>query len=180
MKPQIAFKFCPRCANSLVPLKIHNEDDLQCKDCGFHFYINPHPTSSAIIENGKEEVLLVRRKYPPKVGFWDLPGGFVEPNETFEQGVIREVQEELGVKIEPLKLIGNYIDSYEFQGIEYPTINIVFLAKKASGEYRPTDDVDDYRFFAKEKILKQKIAFKSMRKSLEDFFSSTKMFKKCS
>lgn len=171
MKPQAAFKFCPRCSKSLVPLRIHNNDHLQCKDCGFHFYINSHPTASAIIENEKEEVLLVTRRYPPKVGFWDLPGGFIEPRETFEQAVVREVQEELGVTVKPLKLIGNYIDSYEFQGIVYPTINVVFLAKKVSGEYKPTDDVDDYQFFPKEKVLKQKIAFKSMKRALEEYLT---------
>lgn len=169
MKPQIAFKFCPLCNKGLSK---SSENSLRCQGCGFNFYLNPAPTSSAVIVNEKDEILLVKRCFAPKAGFWDLPGGFIEPNETFEQGVIREAQEELGVKIKPLTLIGNYIDSYEFQRIRYPTINVVFLAKKASGEYKPTDDVDDYQFFSKVEALKRKIAFKSMRKALEDFLCS--------
>lgn len=61
--------------------------------------------SAAIIRDGK--VLIVRRARPPARGLFTLPGGGVEAGETLHEAVIREVQEETGLQIEPLGLVGH-------------------------------------------------------------------------
>ena len=60
--------------------------------------------SAAIFRDGR--VLIVRRARPPAHGLFTLPGGGVELGETLEQAVLREVQEETALAIEPVELVG--------------------------------------------------------------------------
>lgn len=63
-------------------------------------YPRPAVTTDAVVFlNSDDEihVLLIQRKYGPFKGMWAFPGGFVEMNETLEQGVVRELQEETGL-----------------------------------------------------------------------------------
>lgn len=53
---------------------------------------------------------MVRRKHPPFEGQYTLPGGFIETGETTEQAARRELKEETGVGVGPLRLVGVYSD----------------------------------------------------------------------
>ena len=68
--------------------------------------------ATAIITNSKKQVLLSKRKkhglfYP---GYWNLPGGLIEVDEPVEQGLKREVKEEIGIEIKNLKYTGKYYE----------------------------------------------------------------------
>lgn len=165
MNPRDAFKFCPRCGNKLEP----QEESLQCVNCGFHFYINPVPCNGAIIENEKGEVLLVKRKFEPQKGYWDLPGGFVRAGEDLEQSVKREVMEEIGVQVEIQRIIGIYVDTYLYQEIANKTFGVVVSAKITGGTLHSADDVEEYKYFPKEQVLQQTIAFPGIKKAFEDY-----------
>lgn len=52
-------------------------------------------------------LLLVRRSRPPAAGRWSLPGGRVEPGETPEQALVREVGEETGLEVEVGRRLGS-------------------------------------------------------------------------
>lgn len=58
----------------------------------------------------KQKVLLIKRKNDPFIGKWALPGGFLEDDETLEQGAKRELEEETGIKIDNLKQVGIFAD----------------------------------------------------------------------
>jgi 8-oxo-dGTP diphosphatase len=60
--------------------------------------------SAAIIRDG--QVLIVRRNNPPAHGLYTLPGGVVETGETLREAVVREIDEETGIVIEPVALAG--------------------------------------------------------------------------
>lgn len=167
MNPKDAYKFCPRCTGDLVEEK---ENMLRCRKCDFEFYINALPCNAAIIENEKGEILLVKRKFSPQKGYWDWPGGFIDPYESLEDSIKREIKEELGVEIELGKLIGAYSDTYLFQNINLPVICIV-MSGKIKGKIKVSDDVSGYKYFSKEDIFKQKLAFKAMRQGLLDYFN---------
>ena len=74
------FQFCPVCGSN--HFEINNIKSKKCKDCGFSYYLNPSSATVALILNSKEELLAVRRKKAPAKGALDLPGGFVDMDET--------------------------------------------------------------------------------------------------
>ncbi len=101
-------KFCPSCASPLSPRELEGHTRLVCSSetCGYVFYDNPAPVVAALIEHG-ETVLLVRNKgWPEK--WYGLVSGFLEKGESPEQGVLREVKEEVGLKGEIVSFIGAY------------------------------------------------------------------------
>lgn len=170
MQPKKAFKFCPKCAGQLIPQK---ENSLECVLCHFHLYINPLPTNGVIIENKKGEILLVKRAFTPKKGWWDVPGGFIQPQESVEASVKRELREELCVEVVIKRLIGIYTDTYLFDGVINYTMCIMVSADIKSGAITPGDDVETYEFFSKKDVLNQKIAFEGVRKGIQDYLSAT-------
>lgn len=165
MEPKDVYKFCPRCGGKLVA----KQDYLDCSSCGFRFYINPIPCNAVIIENEKNEILLVKRRIEPKAGTWDLPGGFLKPGENYFESARRETKEELHVEIEIKGIVGIYEDTYLFQDILNPTLLTTVAGKIISGNLRADDDVTDYKYFPKEDVLKQELSFIGVRRSLEDY-----------
>ena len=160
------FKFCPKCAKPLPEKKAANL--INCKKCGFHYYLNTCPTAGAILENKNGEILLVERKVKPKKGFWDIPGGYVEFNETFERAIARELKEELGTDGSDLTYIGSSTDIYPYKGIIYNTVVAVFRGK-IGGKIYPGDDVASFKFFDKKNFPKNKFAFPGLAKLIENF-----------
>jgi ADP-ribose pyrophosphatase YjhB (NUDIX family) len=79
------------------------------------------PGVAAVIFDG-ERVLLQRRD---DNGKWGLPGGGVEPGESVRAAVVREVHEETGLDVEPVRLIGVYSDPANHQVITYPDGNVI-------------------------------------------------------
>ena len=165
MDPRKIYKFCPICGKGMIG----KQDNPECSSCGFIFYINPAPACGAIIENDKQQILLVKRKYDPKKGYWDLPGGFMAPDEDVDASIKRELREELGVVIEVKKVVGFYPDVYVFQNVAYPVLDIIVDAKIIGGNLSPADDVTEYAFFPKEQVLQQQLAFSKIRRALEDY-----------
>lgn len=75
-----------------------NRERLVCPDCGFIVYDNPKIiVGSVALWEGK--ILLCRRAIPPRVGLWTLPAGYLELNETSEDGAAREAWEEARARI---------------------------------------------------------------------------------
>lgn len=108
------FQFCPVCGSS--HFEINNIKSKKCKDCGFSYYLNPSSATVALILNSKEELLAVRRKKDPAKGALDLPGGFVDMDETGEEGMAREVKEETGLDATEVKYQFSYPNLYLYIG----------------------------------------------------------------
>ncbi|GAA1241392.1 NUDIX hydrolase [Oryzihumus leptocrescens] len=76
-------------------------------------------------------VLVIQRR---DNGAWEAPGGILEPGETFEQGVIREVREETGITVEVERLTGVY------KNMTRDIVALVYRCRAASGAAEPSDE----------------------------------------
>ncbi|HEY7144033.1 MAG TPA: NUDIX domain-containing protein [Streptosporangiaceae bacterium] len=65
------------------------------------------PCVGALIKDRAGRLLLVRRGRPPAAGLWSLPGGRVEPGESDQQAVVREIAEETGLRVRCGALLGS-------------------------------------------------------------------------
>ena len=91
------FRHCPVCGSDRFV--VHDEKSKRCEQCGFVYYLNPSSATVAVIVNERDELLVVRRAKEPARGTLDLPGGFCDCGETAEEGVVREVMEETGLRV---------------------------------------------------------------------------------
>jgi ADP-ribose pyrophosphatase YjhB (NUDIX family) len=101
-------RHCPRCAKGLVKGPKSGRDRLHCPDaaCGFVHYDNPLPVVAALVEHEGAVILARNRGWP--AGWFGLVTGFLERDETPEEGVLRELREELGLSGRIERLIGVY------------------------------------------------------------------------
>ena len=93
-------KFCSSCGSN-VELSIPPGDNRQrfvCTSCGEIHYQNPKLVTGCIPE-WKDRVLLCRRAIEPRYGLWTLPAGFMENEESAQQGAARETLEEANARV---------------------------------------------------------------------------------
>jgi 8-oxo-dGTP diphosphatase len=100
-----------------------------CECCGVTLYNNPVPSACGVLLSD-DYILLVRRKKPPYLGGWELPGGFCESGEHPETAVKREILEETKIRVGVRGLVGIWMDTYPTEDIRDPlksTLNITYL-----------------------------------------------------
>lgn len=91
--------------------------------------------AAAILENKKGEVLIAKRKKGKLAGYWEFPGGKIEKGESPEQGLIRELNEEMNLEIEIEGYIGENIHSYDIGTIRL----LAFKGKIIGGDIKLAD-----------------------------------------
>jgi len=163
--PLLVFRYCPGCGSSdFAP---DTEKSLWCKRCGFRYFINMSASVAAIIRNDRNEVLFTIRKHEPAAGMLDLPGGFVDPGETAENAIIREVYEELNLNINKIEFAATFTNKYIYEKIEYETLDLVFNCEVQSfQDMRVDDDVSGYVFRDSTSVQQDEIGLESIRKIL--------------
>ncbi len=100
------FTYCSSCGQKNTYSEIEGRNRFHCRECNTIHYENPKPTATLICPKG-DSLLLVRRAFEPAKGMWNLPGGFMECNETLEQTSSRELYEETNLHGEAVELLGN-------------------------------------------------------------------------
>lgn len=111
------------------------------------------PAVSAVIVNNRQEILLQERVDNEK---WSLPGGKMEPGETVEEAIKREVKEETGLDVEIKQLVGvysnpNHVIAYE-DGEVRQQFSICFLCEAISGSLVISDESKRVEFIALNKL----------------------------
>ncbi|QLE73757.1 (deoxy)nucleoside triphosphate pyrophosphohydrolase [Streptomyces rectiverticillatus] len=100
---------------------------------------------AALFDGGR--LLAARRSAPPELaGRWELPGGKLEPGESAEQALVRELREELGVEAEPLERVAG-----EWP-LRPPYVLHVWTARLLAGEARPLQDHDELRWLTPDEL----------------------------
>jgi len=98
--------YCSSCGNKNTFSEIEGRERFHCKKCNTIHYQNPKPTATLICPKDNK-ILLVKRAFEPAIGTWSLPGGFLELNETLNEGASRELKEETNLNGEMIKLLGD-------------------------------------------------------------------------
>lgn len=164
----MTYHHCPLCGSAYSE-DAYRDQKFHCQKCFYDFYISPKPCNGLFIENDQGEILLIKRKFEPDKGKWDVPGGFVDQNENLEQSTIREAQEELGVTIKDLKYIGSYPDTYQYQKVTSPSLIFMMSAVIESGEIKAQDDAEEFHFFSKDALPWDNLAFTFITQALKDY-----------
>lgn len=161
-----AYKYCPLCGGSVTGEK----NIRKCSKCNKTRFINPTPATGAIIIKDRK-FLLTKRAFEPEIGTWDIPGGFLEPDETFENGITREIHEELGVSTIRIKYFNSAVDHYIYDGIDDSIVVINFLVCLDSYDFKPSDDISEAKFFSIEEMPFREIKFPSVSSTIKDYYS---------
>lgn len=168
--PHQVFKFCPKCGTSNF---IKSGDrSFKCSDCGFHFFINSAAAVAALIVH-KGKLMLTTRGVEPDYGKLDLPGGFVDPGESVENALKRELNEELGLKIKSFEYIGSAPNEYVFSELSVFTIDLAFLVIPESvNGLSPMDDILEFKFYSEEEINFNDIPAPSIKHFVQQYFQN--------
>ena len=120
-----AYQHCQRCGQSVAAPR--DGGPTHCDQCGYTHHFNPI-TAVGVILYASDQVLLIRRGREPGKGRLALPGGFVDLGERAEEAAAREIHEELGLRITSLDFVATFPNSYEYQGIDIPIVDIFFAS----------------------------------------------------
>ena len=168
MHPLEQFKYCPKCGSS--HFEVHNEKSKHCDDCGFTYYFNSSAATVAFILNHRNELLVCRRAKEPAKGTLDLSGGFIDMNETGEEGVAREVMEETGLTVIDTEYLFSLPNTYLYSGFLVHTLDLFFLCKVADDtRLRAMDDVADSFWMPLDSIYPEEFGLDSVRRGVTRF-----------
>lgn len=159
-------KFCPNCAAPLARRVPPGDSLLRdvCDACGNIHYQNPKLVVGTVPE-WEGRVLLCRRAIEPRYGYWTLPAGFMENDETAADAAMRETLEESGAHIE----LGS-----AFSMISVPRVNQVHLfyrARLTDLEFKPGVESLEVALFDEAKVPWKDIAFRTVGLTLKHWFA---------
>ncbi len=136
-----------------------NRQRLVCPDCGFIKYENPKVVVGSVATwDGR--ILMCRRAIDPRRGYWTLPAGFLELNETTIDGVRREAWEEAHARIEVEALLAVYNITHISQ------VQLIYRARLLAPDISAGAESEEVRVFAWDDIPWDEIAFESVHWSL--------------
>uniref|UniRef100_UPI0032174C40 NUDIX domain-containing protein n=1 Tax=uncultured Draconibacterium sp. TaxID=1573823 RepID=UPI0032174C40 len=171
--PLKVLKHCPKCGSP--EFIASGERSLKCGACGFHYFVNSSAAVAALVTDDNGKLMLVTRGVEPDFGKLDLPGGFVDPMETAENAVERELSEELGLKVKSMKYLGSAPNKYLFSDFTVFTMDMAFLVKAESLEnLKPMDDILEYKFYAEEELNYDDIPAPSIKQFVKNYFAGEK------
>jgi ADP-ribose pyrophosphatase YjhB (NUDIX family) len=100
---------------------------------------------AVVVDLGR--VLLIKRGTEPSKGIWSIPGGLIEVGESLHEAVIREVEEETGLLVEPLELI-ELIDRIHREGdrVRYHYVIADYVCRVVGGNLLAASDADAARW----------------------------------
>ena len=157
--------YCSRCGQPLSfgPLEAETRDRLACDSCGFIAYVNPRLVVSTIPVTADGRLYLIRRAIEPGYGKWAQPGGFLEIDETAQEGAVRETLEETGLLVEPTEIVGVYSRP------QAAVVVVCWAAHIVGGEATPTSESLDVRSWSPDAIPWPHIAFQTTEWALRDW-----------
>jgi len=141
------------------------QDDRQrlvCERCGFVDYENPKIVVGSVA-TWEDRVLLCRRAINPRDGYWTLPAGYLELNESPEKGALREAWEEARARLEIDQLLATYAITRISQ------VQLIYRARLVTPEIAAGPESREVGLFTWDQIPWEELAFPSVHWALEHF-----------
>ena len=163
--------FCSNCGSSALEHRIPDGDTLPrevCSSCGTVHYQNPKVVVGCLPE-WDGQVLLCKRAIEPRHGLWTLPAGFLENGETILAGAARETVEEARAQVEVGAL---------YTVISLPQINqvyVMFRARLLDLGFGPGPESLEVRLFDEAMIPWNELAFRTIARTLRNYFLDRKL-----
>lgn len=174
MYPRPLIQHCKACG-AVVVYRLPDDGDTKeraiCTACNTVHYENPLNVVGTIPvwrQGNDHKVLLCLRNIEPRKGFWTLPAGFMELAETTAQGALRETHEEAGAQIEMHALFSLINVARVGQ------VHLFYRATLTSAVFNPGFETIEARLFSQAEIPWDNIAFRTVRETLERYFSDSK------
>ena len=163
-------KFCSECAHP-VDLRVPEGDNRPryvCAQCDVIHYQNPKLVVGSIPvweSGGALKILLCKRAIEPRYGYWTLPAGFMENEETTAQAAIRETEEEAGANVE----LGELFTLLNVAQVHQ--VHLFYLARLLDLDFAAGVESLDVQLFSEQEIPWDDLAFPTVRTTLELFFA---------
>ncbi len=156
--------FCSNCG-ARVFLKVPEGDFLPrhvCDQCGTIHYLNPKVVVGSVPEY-QGRILLCKRGIEPRLGYWTIPAGFMENDETLEAGAAREAQEEacIDVEIGSLLLLANVVHARQ--------VHVFFRSRMRTPDFSVTHESLEVELVDEKDIPWGDLAFPSTEAALRHF-----------
>jgi ADP-ribose pyrophosphatase YjhB (NUDIX family) len=169
-------KFCSECAHpvSLTVPPDDNRPRYVCNHCGVIHYQNPKMVVGSIPvweHDGETRILLCKRAIEPRYGYWTLPAGFMENNETTSQAAARETLEEAGARVQLHQL---------FSLLNVPHVHQVHMFYRATLldlDYEAGIESLEVKLFTEAEIPWDEISFPTVAHTLKFFFADLRNVK---
>lgn len=163
------FTYCPKCRQDAIRMPSAKES--VCDACGFTFFQNTAAAAGLILECNGQLLFTVRDREPAK-GLLGLPGGFIDNGESAEDGLRREMREELDLTVPTLTYLGSYPNRYLFREVLYHTLDLYFYARLASvPAMEIRDEIAAIRWLARADFDPGLLAFDSARLALPRYLA---------
>jgi ADP-ribose pyrophosphatase YjhB (NUDIX family) len=141
--------------------KVPDGDDrerLTCPDCGFIAYENPKMVAGSVVSVG-DRIMLCRRAIEPRMGYWTLPAGYLELNETPAEGAAREARARIA--IDALLAV--------FSIPRISQVQLIYRATLAEPGFEPGPESLEVVLFDWANIPWGELAFPSVRWALDEY-----------
>ncbi len=158
-------KFCSNCGTSISfgPIEGEHLPRYYCHNCTLIHYENPK-IIVACLPIWEDKIMLCRRGIEPRLGYWNLPGGFMENKESVETGALRELLEETGCEATILNVHSIY------SVLPVHQVHVCFLVEMNNLAYHLTPESTEIQLFAEADIPWKEIAFASNTFALKKYF----------
>jgi ADP-ribose pyrophosphatase YjhB (NUDIX family) len=159
-------KYCCHCSAELV-YSIPDDDNRHryiCNSCDTIHYQNPKIVAGCI-PVWEDQVLLCKRAIEPRFGYWTLPAGFMELEETSLEAGMRETLEEANARVDVDDLYSVFSLPYVGQ------VYMMFRSRLIDLDFSPGAESQEVRLFKEDEIPWDEIAFTTIRETLKFYFA---------
>ncbi|PWG62560.1 NUDIX hydrolase [Spiribacter halobius] len=134
---------------------------LTCPDCGYVAYENPRIVVGSVPRASDGRLLLCRRAIPPRTGYWTLPAGYLELEESAEAGALREAWEEARADLE----LGPLLAVYSITRIHQ--VQLIYRARLRDDAVSAGPESQEVALFRWDEIPWDELAFPTVQWALE-------------